>query len=342
MADAEQLRLLKEGVILWNAWRHEHADIHPDLREALLAGLDLRGANLSNTDLSGADLQGTDLSQANLLGVNFSKSILDIFTKYDNVVGCDVGVNGLYSPVTDSAALLRLNPPGNSMQGSSAEAVLESLRHARKLHTFSLLLAGIALLFIVIKPKTITLPYLAGSFKFDELSYSFLAMILSTVLLIQVSSFIDSALKGTRYLNDRKSAMLVGHFPWLLSKYESGEPNEKHSQIIRLLIVFHPLVYLYFFTKWDLLFSANWAALAEHYREMPVIFGEYLLPVVYVVLMKLCLHIFKLVEGFQKPILFDTATERERRSDMERLSAAVEEQSLRTAELVELLRQREK
>ncbi len=342
MADAEHVQHLQKGVTFWNRWRTEHPDTRPDLRDASLAGLNLRGINLSNTDLSGADLQGADLSQANLRGVHFSKSILDVFTKYDDVVGCDIGVNGLYSPETDSAALLRLDPPGNSMQGSSAEAVLESLRHAHKLHTFSLLLAGIALLFIVIKPKTITLPYLSGSFKFDELSYSFLAMILSTILLIQVSSFIDSALKGARYLHDRKSAMLVGHFPWLLSKYESGEQNEKHSKIIRLFLVFHPVVYLYFFTKWDLLFSANWATLAEHYREMPVIFGEYLIPVFYVVLMKLCFHIFKLVEGFQKPILFDTATERARRSDMERLAAAVEAQSLRTGELIDLLRQREK
>jgi hypothetical protein len=341
MADSEQLKLLKEGVATWNAWRLQHPEIHPDLRDASLAAFDLRGVNLVEADLGGADLRGTDLRQANLSGVNFSKSTIDIFTKYDNVRGCDVGVNGLYSPATDSAALLRIDPPGNSMQGASAEAVLESLRHARKLHTFSLLLAGIAFLFIVIKPKTITLPYLAGSFKFDELSYSFLAMILSIVLLIQVSSFIESALQGARYLNDRRSAMLVGHFPWLLSKYESAQPNQRQSKIMRLLLVFHPVVYLYFFTKWDLLFTANWDALAQHYMEMSVIFGEYLLPVFYVVLLKLGIHIFSLSEGFQKPILFDTQTERTRRSDMERLAEAVEKQASRTSELVELMRKRE-
>ncbi len=338
MADSEQLGLLKEGVATWNLWRKEHTDLRPDLREATLASLDLRGANLAEADLSGADLRGTDLSKANLRGVNFSKSTIDIFTKYYDVRGCDVGVNGLYSPVTDSAALLRIDPPGNSMQGASAEAVLESLRHARKLHTFSLLLAGIALLFIVIKPKTITLPYLAGSFKFDDISYSFLAMILSTVLLIQVSSFIESALQGARYLNDRRAAMLVGHFPWLLSKYESEQPNQRQSKIMRLLLIFHPVVYLYFFTKWDLLLGGNWEALKLHYKEMPVIFGEYLLPVFYVIIMKLCIHIFRLSEGFQKPILFDTETERGRRSDMERLAVAVEKQASRTAELVELMR----
>ena len=197
------------------------------------------------------------------------------------------------------------------------------------------------MLFIVIKPKTITLPYLSGSFKFDDLSYSFLATILSTVLLSQVSSFIDSGLQGAHYLNDRRAAMLVGHFPWLLSKYESEPANRRQSKVMRFFLVFHPVIYIYFFLKWDVLFSGDWQGVMQHYQEMPVIFGEYLLPVFYVILIKLCIHIFKLSEGFQKPILFDTETERGRHSDMERLAEAVEKQASRTAELVELMRNRE-
>jgi hypothetical protein len=361
ITDSEHLNRLKEGVTVWNLWRQEHADIRPDLHELSLAALDLRGvdfaranlrganlskanlvgANFNDADLSGADLRGADLSRTNLTGVNFSKSAIDIFTTYRDVQGCDIGVNGLYSPLTDSAALLRIDPPGNSMQGANADAVIESLKHARKLQTFSLLLAGIALLFIVIKPKTITLPYLAGSFKFDDFSYSFLATILSTVLLSQVSSFIDSALQGAHYLNDRRSAMLVGHFPWLLSKYESEPANRRQSKIMRFFLVFHPVIYIYFFMKWDLLFSGDWQGLIQHYQEMPVIFGEYLLPVLYVILINLCIHIFKLSEGFQKPILFDTETERGRHSEMERLAEAVEKQASRTAELLELMRKKE-
>jgi len=361
MAESEHLRILKEGVASWNRWRQEHADVQPDLHDISLAALDLRsanlaganlnganlskanlaGANFAEADLRGADLRGADLSKANLTGVNFSQSTIDNFTLYRDVQGCDIGVNGLYSPLTDSAALLRIDPPGNSMQGANADAVIESLRHARKLHTFSLLLAGIAMLFIVIKPKTITLPYLAGSFKFDDLSYSFLATFLSTVLLSQVSSFIDSALQGAHYLNDRRSAMLVGHFPWLLSKYESEPANRRQSKVMRFFLVFHPVVYLYFFMKWDVLFSGNWEGLMQHYQEMPVIFGEYLLPLFYIILIKLCIHIFKLSEGFQKPILFDTETERGRHSEMERLAEAVEKQASRTAELLELLHKRE-
>ncbi len=361
MSDSEHLRILRQGVIIWNQWRQEHADICPDLHDLSLAALDLRGVNLSGANLSGAnlskanlveanfaeadlrgaDLRGADLSRSNLSGVNFSKSTIDIFTMYQDVQGCDIGVNGLYSSLTDSAALLRIDPPGNSMQGANADAVIESLRHARKLHTFSLLLAGIAMLFIVIKPKTITLPYLSGSFKFDDLSYSFLATILSTVLLSQVSSFIDSGLQGAHYLNDRRAAMLVGHFPWLLSKYESEPANRRQSKVMRFFLVFHPVIYIYFFLKLDVLFSGDWQGVMQHYQEMPVIFGEYLLPVFYVILIKLCIHIFKLSEGFQKPILFDTETERGRHSDMERLAEAVEKQASRTAELVELMRNRE-
>jgi uncharacterized protein YjbI with pentapeptide repeats len=336
MADPEHLKYLKEGVSAWNQWRQEHAGIHPDLHEASLVSLDLQGVNFSmadlgganlakanlagatlvDADMSGADLRGADLSRTNLSGVNFSKSTIDIFTTYRDVKGCIIGVNGLYSPLTDSAALLRM-------------------------HTFSLLLAGIALLFIVIKPKTISLPYLAGSFKFDDISYAFLAMILSTVLLSQVSSFIDSALQGARYLKDRRSAMLVGHFPWLLSKYESEQTNRQQSKIMRFFLVFHPVVYLYFFMKWDVLFSGNWEELIMHYQEMPVIFAEYLLPVFYFIIFKLCIHILRLSEGFQKPILFDTETERGRQTDMERLAEAVEKQASRTSELVELMRKRE-
>ncbi len=361
ITDTEHLNRLKEGVAVWNLWRREKADLRPDLHGLSLAALDLRGvnfaganlrganlskanlfgANFTDADVSGADLRGADLSRTNLSGVNFSKSAIDIFTTYQDVQGCDIGVNGLYSPLTDSAALLRIDPPGNSMQGANADAVIESLKHARKLHTFSLLLAGIALLFIVIKPKTITLPYLAGSFKFDDFSYSFLATILSTALLSQVSSFIDSALQGAHYLNDRRSAMLVGHFPWLLSKYESESANRRQSKIMRFFLVFHPVIYIYLFIKWDLLFSGDWQGLLQHYQEMPVIFGEYLLPVLYVILIRLCMHIFKLSEGFQKPILFDTETERGRHSEMERLAEAVEKQASRTGELVELMRKRE-
>ncbi|NHQ60671.1 pentapeptide repeat-containing protein [Chlorobium sp. BLA1] len=356
MIKPEHLVILEKGVDVWNGWRQENPEVTPDLEGAALQGRTLGEVNLSCTklqhalltnadltgaDLSGADLRGADLSGANLSRSNLSKSTIDTATRYTALKGCSIGVNGFYSPETDSAALMRIDPPGNSMQGSNVEAVIESLKHARKLHTFSLVLAGIALLFIVIKPTSITLPYLSGSFKFDALTYAFLATVLSSGLLSLVAIFIDSALQGARYLNDRSAAMTVGHFPWLLSKYEHDPPLERQSRIMRLFLCFHPVLYLYFFVRWSALFIGDWEGFILYYQELPFFLAELLLPLLYFQLIRSCFRIFRLSEGFQKPILFDTVTERERRSDMEHLIAAVEKQASRTTELVELMRKRE-
>ena len=79
MADEEQLRVLKQGVEAWNAWRRRsqgywfgEANLAgADLSRARLVGADLivanlREANLSETNLSEANLRETNLSEANL------------------------------------------------------------------------------------------------------------------------------------------------------------------------------------------------------------------------------------------------------------------------------------
>jgi uncharacterized protein YjbI with pentapeptide repeats len=92
MANEEQLRLLKQGVNKWNAWRQEKENqkIYIDLCWADLRGADLRrvildradlykakldGAFLCNADLHeaylrGAHLTGADLTEANLRRAN--------------------------------------------------------------------------------------------------------------------------------------------------------------------------------------------------------------------------------------------------------------------------------
>ena len=52
MADEEQLRILKQGVEAWNAWRQQAE------KETLI--------DLSEANLSGANLRRVDLSEANL------------------------------------------------------------------------------------------------------------------------------------------------------------------------------------------------------------------------------------------------------------------------------------
>ena len=82
MADKTQLAMLKSGVSAWNVWRTEHADLHPDLSDAHLHGLDLIGVNLAGADLRKADFRGTNLSDASLIGAHlegaiFFRTVLD-------------------------------------------------------------------------------------------------------------------------------------------------------------------------------------------------------------------------------------------------------------------------
>jgi uncharacterized protein YjbI with pentapeptide repeats len=62
----EHLKILRQGVEAWNAWRMEHPEIKPDLKRAALLPAELRGANLQTADLRGANFRGADLSGADL------------------------------------------------------------------------------------------------------------------------------------------------------------------------------------------------------------------------------------------------------------------------------------
>ncbi len=82
MADPKHLKILKQGVAVWNKWRDDNPDIHPELSKAylirtVLTEANLNGVNLSKGKLIEADLRGGDLSmanfsRANLTGANLS------------------------------------------------------------------------------------------------------------------------------------------------------------------------------------------------------------------------------------------------------------------------------
>jgi uncharacterized protein YjbI with pentapeptide repeats len=88
MADAEQLRILKEGVEAWNQWRVQNAGLHldpnklhvdlsrADLRNAKLRKANLGRTNLGEAELIGADLRGANISGSNLRRVDFRKANL--------------------------------------------------------------------------------------------------------------------------------------------------------------------------------------------------------------------------------------------------------------------------
>src|SRR5437667_6016255 len=93
MANYNHIKILKQGVTVWNKWRKDHPEITPDLSKTNLrsAGCldmaDLSGANLrevdlgqtymfgiflANADLFRANLTGADLSRVNLEGANLT------------------------------------------------------------------------------------------------------------------------------------------------------------------------------------------------------------------------------------------------------------------------------
>jgi hypothetical protein len=96
MANPDHLKMLRQDVDAWNAWREREPSITPDLsganlRRANLSGADLMWSdlfrpdggeadlsvvNLRPTNLSEADLSGAYLAGAVLIGANLSKALL--------------------------------------------------------------------------------------------------------------------------------------------------------------------------------------------------------------------------------------------------------------------------
>lgn len=97
MANEEHLKILKQGVEVWNKWRDENPDVAPDLSFVNLSNMnlskadfrdinffgaklnntDLRGTNLRNARLINAQFKNADLSNAYISGAILTKAILE-------------------------------------------------------------------------------------------------------------------------------------------------------------------------------------------------------------------------------------------------------------------------
>ncbi|MBN2410093.1 pentapeptide repeat-containing protein [candidate division KSB1 bacterium] len=77
MANPDHLKILKNGIKEWNAWRKSYPLTIPDLRDLKLKGAKLWGINLHRADLSGANLKGATLLKSNLIEANFSEANLE-------------------------------------------------------------------------------------------------------------------------------------------------------------------------------------------------------------------------------------------------------------------------
>ena len=81
MANPEHVKILKQGVEVWNRWRKKNRDLLPDLGGADLSHADLSGANLKDAilafaNISWANLSGVSLEKALCYNADFSHAIL--------------------------------------------------------------------------------------------------------------------------------------------------------------------------------------------------------------------------------------------------------------------------
>lgn len=295
-----------------------------------LASGDLRGADLDGTNLKGTNLKGADLKGADLLYTTLTGAVIDSKTQLQGVKGITRGVNGFYSLGTKTAALMNMAPEGDSMQGSSVEAVLDNLKHARRLHSISLLFAGITLLSFVLHLEEITVPFNILKDPIDAVTFAALSVIISATLMLFVAIFFKAALDGAKYMTTRDSAMKVGQFPWILSKYEKGIVPKIISILLRIILCFHPFIFLV------VLFEPRvWTDLGQ----TPILL--YSLLAFIPLLVVACFLLFGLSLGFLRPIVFDVVEEAKRQSGEEKIASAIKAQTGKIDELVKLLQERD-
>jgi uncharacterized protein YjbI with pentapeptide repeats len=77
MANKEHLKILEQGIDVWNKWRIENQQIIPDLSGVDLSKYNLRNADFSYANLSGANLCWSDLRKATFRGAKLYKAVLE-------------------------------------------------------------------------------------------------------------------------------------------------------------------------------------------------------------------------------------------------------------------------
>lgn len=75
MANRAHLRVLRQGVNVWNTWRRNRPTISPDLSGADLTNRDLTGANLANTNLNRSNVTHANLTRVDMVGASLDGTI---------------------------------------------------------------------------------------------------------------------------------------------------------------------------------------------------------------------------------------------------------------------------
>jgi uncharacterized protein YjbI with pentapeptide repeats len=135
MADANQLRILKDRAKGWNQWRAENLEAKIDLSEAYLGGAYFNLANFSKADLRKTTFTAAFLQKADLSGANLSEANLsDAYLSGANLRGADIskaflGGADLSGANLSEANLREANLSGAHLRGADlfASALHETL-----------------------------------------------------------------------------------------------------------------------------------------------------------------------------------------------------------------------
>jgi hypothetical protein len=110
MANWRHLKLLKQGVEVWNKWREDHPNMRPNLSNVDNPIHSLHEANLRRANLAGAHFPDTDLTDADLLEANLSgATLIGCYLSDAHLTGADLRNASLLDATLEDATLLGAN-----------------------------------------------------------------------------------------------------------------------------------------------------------------------------------------------------------------------------------------
>lgn len=126
MANQEHVKIIKQGVEVWNKWREENIFIVPDLSTPYLVSPGIGKMSEPDTEtakagLSGMNLSGVNFGGANLSGTNFNRAILS----GANLVGARMDYTDLIEAKLMKAQLGGVDFTGAVLRGADfSEAII--------------------------------------------------------------------------------------------------------------------------------------------------------------------------------------------------------------------------